>query len=238
MHRRRPGRRTRSQQPGDGDDRRARDAHRRRHRSSSTRCARHRRSLSSPATGPASWPPSSTRPAPVPASPATSSTARPASTSPTATWRRWATSPPCSAWRCSTASPRIRRPRITRVCCPRSIVGPVVNFVDTARPIVAAIGPQDLGTGSWSYAKVTQHTQVGVQAGEKTELASRKMTITKTPLAPDTYGGYVNVSQAGHHRELRHKSSTWSSTIWPGSTPSRPRPPPRPHSRPLRRSAR
>jgi HK97 family phage major capsid protein len=78
---------------------------------------------------------------------------------------------------------------------PENIVGPIVNFVDTTRPIVATVGPQDLGSGAWAYAKVTQHTQVGLQAGEKTELASRKMTITKTPLTPDTYGGYVNVSR-------------------------------------------
>jgi len=83
---------------------------------------------------------------------------------------------------------------------PESIVGPIVNFVDTARPIVALVGPQDLGMGAWAYAKVTQHTQVGLQAGEKTELASRKMTITKTPLAPDTYGGYVNVSRQDINR--------------------------------------
>jgi HK97 family phage major capsid protein len=83
---------------------------------------------------------------------------------------------------------------------PENIVGPIVNFVDTARPIVAVIGPQDLGTGAWAYAKITQHTQVGVQAGEKTELASRKMTITKTPLVPDTYGGYVNVSRQDINR--------------------------------------
>jgi HK97 family phage major capsid protein len=78
---------------------------------------------------------------------------------------------------------------------PESIVGPLVNFVDTARPLVAALGPQDLGTGTWAYARVTQHTQVGVQSAEKTELPSRKMTITKTPLSAPTYGGYVNVSR-------------------------------------------
>ena len=78
---------------------------------------------------------------------------------------------------------------------PETIVGPLVNFVDTSRPIVSVIGPQDLGTGSWAYARVTQHTQVGVQSAEKAELPSRKMTITKTPLAAPTYGGYVNVSR-------------------------------------------
>ena len=78
---------------------------------------------------------------------------------------------------------------------PETIVGPVVNFVDTARPLVSAIGPLDLGSGAWAYARVTQHTLVGPQAAEKTELPSRKMTITKTPIAAPTLGGYVNVSR-------------------------------------------
>lgn len=78
---------------------------------------------------------------------------------------------------------------------PERIVGPVVNFVDASRPLVSAIGPQDLGSGSWAYAKVTQHTLVGAQTAEKTELPSRKMTITKTPITAPTYGGYVNVSK-------------------------------------------
>lgn len=78
---------------------------------------------------------------------------------------------------------------------PESIVAPVINFIEVARPIVNTVGPTDLGTGAWSYARVTQHTSVGLQAGEKTELPSRKMLITKTPLGADTYGGYVNVSK-------------------------------------------
>ena len=41
------------------------------------------------------------------------------------------------------------------------------------RPLVGVIAPIDLGTGSWSYARVTQHTQVAKQTGEKTELAHR-----------------------------------------------------------------
>jgi HK97 family phage major capsid protein len=83
---------------------------------------------------------------------------------------------------------------------PESVVGPVVNFVDESRPLVGVIGPVDLGQGSWSYARVTQHTLVAKQAGEKTELASRKMTITKTPLAQETFGGYVNVSKQDINR--------------------------------------
>jgi hypothetical protein len=78
---------------------------------------------------------------------------------------------------------------------PERIVEPVVNGVDAARPLVTALGTQDLGAGSWAYARVTQHTQVDVQSAEKAEMASRKMTVTKTSITAPTYGGYVNVSK-------------------------------------------
>jgi len=84
---------------------------------------------------------------------------------------------------------------------PETIVQPVVNFIEVARPIVATLGPTDLGSGAWSYARVTQHTQVAKQTGgEKTELASRKMLVTKTALGADTFGGYVNVSKQDINR--------------------------------------
>lgn len=78
---------------------------------------------------------------------------------------------------------------------PERIVEPVIGNVDQARPVVSSIGPVNLGAGSWAYARVTQHTQVGVQSAEKTELPSRKMTVTKTSITAPTYGGYVNVSK-------------------------------------------
>ena len=78
---------------------------------------------------------------------------------------------------------------------PEQIMGPVVNFVDEARPFVNALGPRPLPAGSWSRPQVTQHTQVGAQSAEKTELVSRKMTIGKVPVTARTYGGYVNVSR-------------------------------------------
>ena len=83
---------------------------------------------------------------------------------------------------------------------PETIVSPLVNFIEVARPLASTLGPTDLGSGAWSYARVTQHTLVGKQAGEKTELPSRKMTITKTPLGADTFGGYVNVSKQDINR--------------------------------------
>jgi len=83
---------------------------------------------------------------------------------------------------------------------PENIVQPVVNYIEVARVLTSTLGPTDLGSGSWSFARVTQHTQVGKQVGEKTELASRKMTVTKTPLGADTFGGYVNVSKQDINR--------------------------------------
>jgi hypothetical protein len=78
---------------------------------------------------------------------------------------------------------------------PESILGPVVSFVDESRPLVTALGPRQLPGGSWSRPTVVQHTTVQPQGGEKTELASQKMTINKVPVSPTTYGGYVNVSR-------------------------------------------
>jgi len=78
---------------------------------------------------------------------------------------------------------------------PEQILGPVVNFVDANRPLIGALGPRQLPSGSWSRPKVTQHTATAGQTGEKTELTSQKMTISKLPVSASTYGGYVNVSR-------------------------------------------
>jgi HK97 family phage major capsid protein len=78
---------------------------------------------------------------------------------------------------------------------PEPILGPVLNFIDAARPLVSALGPRQLPSGQWSRPKVTQHTQVGQQSGEKTELVSRKMVIGNIPVIAKTFGGYVNVSR-------------------------------------------
>ena len=78
---------------------------------------------------------------------------------------------------------------------PEKILGPVVNFIDAARPLVNFFGAAQLPSGSWSRPRVTQHTQIAAQAGEKQELVSRKMVIGKLPVTAVTYGGYVNVSR-------------------------------------------
>jgi HK97 family phage major capsid protein len=78
---------------------------------------------------------------------------------------------------------------------PEQILGPVVNFIDAVRPVVSAIGPQQLPRGSWSRPRITQHTAVAAQSAEKAELTSQKMTISKVAVTAVTYGGYVNVSR-------------------------------------------
>lgn len=78
---------------------------------------------------------------------------------------------------------------------PETIVGPVINLIDSSRPLVTALGPRQLPSGNFSRPKVTQSTQVGVQSAEKGELVSRKMLISKLAATPKTYGGYVNVSR-------------------------------------------
>jgi HK97 family phage major capsid protein len=84
---------------------------------------------------------------------------------------------------------------------PTPILGPVINFIDSNRPLVSQLGPRQLPGQTWSRPKVTQHTSVGLQpsaggqADEKAELVSQKMLITKLTASAVTYGGYVNVSR-------------------------------------------
>jgi HK97 family phage major capsid protein len=78
---------------------------------------------------------------------------------------------------------------------PAPILGPVVNFIDSARPLVGQLGPRQLPGTGFGRPKITQHTAVAAQSAEKAELTSQKMTITKLTVTPSTIGGYVNVSR-------------------------------------------
>lgn len=78
---------------------------------------------------------------------------------------------------------------------PEPILGPVINWIDETRPLVTALGPRQLPSGSWSRPRITQHTNVEAQSAEKAELTSQKMIIEKVPVTPVTYGGYLNVSR-------------------------------------------
>jgi HK97 family phage major capsid protein len=79
---------------------------------------------------------------------------------------------------------------------PSTIEQPVINMVDSARPLVNFLGPRNAPTGpTFIRPQVTQHTVVGKQSAEKAELASGAMVITKLTVTMETWGGYVNVSR-------------------------------------------
>ena len=80
-------------------------------------------------------------PTPAARRPRTSSTARLAPTSPTCTTRSSATPRRSSDGRSTTAPPPIRRPPTTPGLLPETIVSPIVNFIEVARPICATLGP-------------------------------------------------------------------------------------------------
>lgn len=84
---------------------------------------------------------------------------------------------------------------------PDPIVGPVIDFIDAARPLVQALGTLPLTSSTFYRPVVTQHPTVGFQgtaggpADEKSELDSQKMIINRLTVNAKTLGGYVNVSR-------------------------------------------
>jgi HK97 family phage major capsid protein len=82
---------------------------------------------------------------------------------------------------------------------PTPIVGQVVDLIDANRPLITSLGGARALGGipgtTFTRPKITQHTQVGVQAGEKTALPSRKMTIAPVSFTKATYGGTVDISR-------------------------------------------
>jgi HK97 family phage major capsid protein len=82
---------------------------------------------------------------------------------------------------------------------PTPIVGPVVNLIDSNRPLISSLGGAKALGGipgsTFTRPKVTQHTTVGPQSAEKTLLPSQKMVIGSVPFAKQTYGGTVDISR-------------------------------------------
>jgi HK97 family phage major capsid protein len=82
---------------------------------------------------------------------------------------------------------------------PTPIVGQVVSLIDANRPLITSLGgAMALGAipgATFTRPKITVHTSVAAQAGEKTQLSSTKMTITGLPFSKQTYGGTVDISR-------------------------------------------
>lgn len=80
---------------------------------------------------------------------------------------------------------------------PVSIVGQINNDLDAARPFVASVGVRPLGNvygKTFNRPFISQHTQVGEQTAEKTELTSRQFIVDDVPFSKRTFGGALNVS--------------------------------------------
>jgi hypothetical protein len=80
---------------------------------------------------------------------------------------------------------------------PTPIVGPIISLIDANRPLVTSLGAKPAPTGGKTFTrpKVTQHTAVGPQTAEKTELPSQKMIIGYLPFTKGTFGGTVDISR-------------------------------------------
>jgi HK97 family phage major capsid protein len=79
---------------------------------------------------------------------------------------------------------------------PEPIVGTVINIIDASRPVVASMRsyPMPQYGSSFTRPKVTQHTQVGPQAAQKTELPSRKFLVNPLNVTKQTLGGAIDVA--------------------------------------------
>ena len=80
---------------------------------------------------------------------------------------------------------------------PFSILGDLVNFIDASRPGLSAMNLKAMPAlgSTFGRPRVTQHTTVGVQATQLTQLSSQKMTITYDTVTKGTYGGVLDLSQ-------------------------------------------
>jgi HK97 family phage major capsid protein len=72
----------------------------------------------------------------------------------------------------------------------------VIAVIDTTRPFITAMNTRPLPASGMQVIDpvVTQRPAVGVQAAEKTEIATRKVTIGNQTYNVLTYAGYDNVS--------------------------------------------
>jgi HK97 family phage major capsid protein len=79
---------------------------------------------------------------------------------------------------------------------PTPIVSPVTGVLPTSRPFIDSVTqrPMPGGGSSFNRPKITQHAGVGLQATEKTQLTSQKLTITDVPVPKKTYGGTLDIS--------------------------------------------
>jgi HK97 family phage major capsid protein len=80
---------------------------------------------------------------------------------------------------------------------PVPILGPMIELANHLRPTFASLTPRPMPTvgKTFSRPQITQHVNVGQQAAELDELASRKMTIAGNTVTKMTLGGVLTISE-------------------------------------------
>lgn len=82
---------------------------------------------------------------------------------------------------------------------PDTIVGPLINLINTTRPLVAALGVNGVPAGpSFRRPRLNDPnvaTGVGPQGNQKDELVSQAFTLSSDNVDLTTLGGYVNVAR-------------------------------------------
>lgn len=99
-------------------------------------------------------------------------------------------------------SPRLQRAVANQLLAsnpgivPVPIIGPVVDTIARVRPVFASVAARAMPQAGSSFIRpnVTQHTTVGPQTTEKTELSSQAMTIAPITVNKATYGGTLDIS--------------------------------------------
>jgi len=106
---------------------------------------------------------------------------------------------------------------------PIPIVGNVVGTMPTTRPFIDSVAnlAMPAGGSTFNRPRITQHSLVGLQATEKTQLASQKLIIGSTPVTKKTMGGTLDISF--QDRDWTDPRS-WRSPLptWPACTPPKP----------------
>lgn len=79
---------------------------------------------------------------------------------------------------------------------PEPLVGEVFDSMNNRRPFVTAVGTFAAPSVEvWNRRKITQHTDVDVQAAEFDNLASQALEISKVPVNNQLVGGFIDLSE-------------------------------------------
>jgi HK97 family phage prohead protease/HK97 family phage major capsid protein len=79
---------------------------------------------------------------------------------------------------------------------PVSYASEILGILDPVRPFFAAAGTYPFPASGYgvSFPRITQHTQVAKRTGEKTEVASRELTVAPGLYSMEWFAGAVDVS--------------------------------------------